>query len=117
MITNAAIIPMRHRRGQGPAVSLPPVHVLSDRTLGRLQALNAVARRLRGWGIEIIGEDIAGRWPAEGYPTITIRRDPCQSIRPLLDAVGRVTWIRLPATVIHGLAILDTVRITWEEPR
>lgn len=118
MITNASVIPMHRRRGRpGATVELPPVHVLTGHTVGRLQALNTVARWLRGWGIEIVREDIAGVWPAVGHPTITIRRRLDQSIKPLLDAAGAVAWIRLPAAVVHGLVVMGVVRITWEEPR
>ncbi|ATE60142.1 hypothetical protein [Thauera sinica] len=114
---DTTIIPIRLKHRQCiPAPGPAPVHVLTDRTVDRLQALNTVARQLRSWNIDVIREDIAGAWPAIGHPTITIRRSLDRSIAPLLDAVGRVTWIRT-SDGVTGLAVLYGVRITWSEPR
>lgn len=117
MITHA-VVPMPRKRGRvdtRSGRSEPSLHVLTEQTSQRLQQLNAAARRLRTWGITILRQDLAGIWPAVGHPTITIVRRRDQSIAPLLDAVGRVTYI--PGAKITALALLDGVRVTWEEPR
>lgn len=93
--------------------------VLGHDTLDRLITLNAAVRELREMGLHVLEQHLRGDFPAQGEPTVLIKRDPNRSIAPLLDAAGPRRWIRGPvgsrAAVTTAYAPFRGVLVIWEE--
>ncbi len=93
--------------------------VLCHDTLDRLITLNAAVRELREMGLQVLEQHLRGDFPAQGEPTVLIKRDPNRSIAPLLDAAGPRRWIRGPAAslgaVTTAYAPFRGVLVVWEE--
>lgn len=93
--------------------------VLGRDTLDRLITLNAAVRELREMGLQVLEQHLHGDFPAEGEPTVVIKRDPNRSIAPLLDAAGPRRWIRGPVAdfgaVTTAYAPFRGVLVIWEE--
>lgn len=88
-------------------------------TLDRLITLNAAVRELRDMGLQVLEQHLRGDFPAQGEPTVVIKRDPNRSIAPLLDAAGPRRWIRGPVgrlgAVTTAYAPFRGVLVIWEE--
>ena len=93
--------------------------VLCHDTLDRLITLNAAVRELRDMGLQVLEQHLRGDFPAQGEPTVVIKRDPDRSITPLLDAAGPRRWIRGPVadfnTITTAYAPFRGVLVIWEE--
>ena len=108
-----AVPPDRAWHGANPAHAAPP-RVLCEQTIARLAALNAVARRLREWGLAIAEQQLEGEWPARNQPLVRLRRDPARSIAPLLDATRDRSWLSIGRGPTTAHAELDGVMVVWE---
>lgn len=93
--------------------------VLCHDTLDRLITLNAAVRELREMGLQVLEQHLHGDFPAQGEPTVLIKRDLHRSIAPLLDAAGPRRWIRGPVAdlgaVTTAYAPFRGVVVIWEE--
>jgi len=98
-----------------PAPAASHANVMNPVFVQRLTAANALARKLRDWGIRVCSIVI----PANGHhepPRLWIRPARDTSIKPLLAATSqRRRWIpavgRYPGRME---AFLDGCEITWE---
>lgn len=87
----------------------PAPTVLTPRALGQIAALNVAVRRLRAWGIPIVGQR-ADTTP----PQVVIERGRHVSIRPLLDAAGPRSYLTGRGGV-HVSCMLLGVLVRWTE--
>jgi len=93
--------------------------VLCHDTLDRLITLNAAVRELREMGLHVLEQHLRGDFPAQGEPTVLIKRAPNHSIAPLLDAAGPRRWIHGPVgnlgAITTAYAPFQGVLVIWEE--
>lgn len=110
MIHHPDVIPMRPRSVLPP--KQPPVKVLTDAAVARLEKLNAAARTVRACGLRILAQRLDGIDPLACRPVIRI----AAANRALLDqAAGLTTIETATGTIAHVL--VGGVAVMWEVPR
>lgn len=112
----AAQLRLVSHSGADPGHPAPP-RVLCRDTFERLVRLNAAVRALREMGLHVLEQHVRGEFPTGGEPTVRIRRDPEQSIAPLLDAAGPRRWVRGQGECARAtvFAPFHGVMVVWEE--
>lgn len=110
MIHHPDVIRMRPRAALPP--KQPPIKVLTDSAIARLEKLNAAARTVRACGLRILDQRLDGIAPLGSMPAIKI----AAANRALLDQAGPPTTLERPSGVVVHVFV-GGISVMWEVPQ